>query len=1045
MVNPFWLRQLASLLLRPRKLRVRRPNRKRRRRARLILESLEQREVPTVCFWINPLGGDWDTATNWLGGIMPGAGDVAMINSVVPFTVTHSLAVSDSIGRLMCNQTLDLSAGSLSLAADSKINTLDLTGGTLDSSAKTTISGLFTWDAGTLTGSGNVKAAGGLLLNGVGSMTLDNTTLDNAGTATWTAGNVNAIGSSTFNNLNGSTFNANTSGTFHPLLNNNGTFTLASSPTTNFDTLINSGSLQLPSGRLHIGSFTQSAGTTDLAGNILIADNMAWTGGSIVNGGQLDVANTLAINSASPLLLDATSLNNSGAATWYAGDIRTVNGSIFNNLAGASFTAQSDATFNTTFNNAGTFTLVGSATTNIDTLNNSATVSLQSGTLDVSSYDQTAGLTDLGGGNTLNATNLTWTGGTIDNGGQVNALGSLFISGPGSLTLDNATINNALTGLWSSGNINTVSGSTFNNLNGATFTAQSNAAFHTTFNNDGTLLKTGSATTQIDTLNNAGTLTLQNGKLNVATFNLSGGAVHLNGHVLKASDVTWTGGTIDQGGRLDATNSLLLDGVAPMMLDGSTIDNYRSATWTAGDIGTISGGTFNNLPGASFTANSDAAFSTTFNNAGTFILGGNALTSIDTLNNYSTVALQSGTLNTNDYVQMSGVTYLNGLTLGASNSVQIQGGSLLGSGTINGDVVNGGQLMPGALGIISVNGNYTQTVNGVLWIAIGGPNPGEFDRLQVSGTADLHGTLDAYFINGYKPGAADSYAVVLYGSATSPFDVVTISNPNPAVQLGPVYGATGMAIAAVPPPLPTDNGGTTDQNNAFARNAVLTDHVFAHPGVVANRNNEDLFERLALSGAGGPLAEIVVPEAPAESGKPSFTLDLRHGAGSASMEESGADDDLVAALLAAASDFGPIRDSELLSNSDIGVSLLTRIRPKADILPPKGSRLASVATLLLGEGGEDTVAQPNTSNLDELPLHELLINPVRGKASSPASATATQDAGANQPEKVGASKAAQPPLSKLVIGSSLFLGATINIAIPPTRRRRSGPRVRGSN
>src|SRR5262249_42664545 len=158
-------------------------------------------------------------------------------------------------------------------------------------------------------------------------------------------------------------------------------------------------------------------------------------------------------------------------------------------------------------------------------------------------------------------------------------------------------------------------------------------------------------------------------------------------------------------------------------------------------------------------------------------------------------------------------------------------------------------------------------------------SPGQFDRLQVSGTAALHGAVDAYFINGYSPGPADAYAVVLYGTATSPFDVVTIANPNPAVQLGPVYGATGMAIAAGPPPLPTNLGTSTNQAYDSARSAVLADLAFAHPGAVGDRASDAQVGRLTLSGGGGATVEYTSPEGPAENGKGSFTIDLRHGAG----------------------------------------------------------------------------------------------------------------------------------------------------------------------
>src|SRR5262249_8807474 len=234
-------------------------------------------------------------------------------------------------------------------------------------------------------------------------------------------------------------------------------------------------------------------------------------------------------------------------------------------------------------------------------------------------------------------------------------------------------------------------------------------------------------------------------------------------------------------------------------------------------------------------------------------------------------------------------------------------------------------------------------------------------------------------------------------------------------------------MAAVPPPWPSNTGTSTNQAYASARSAVLADLAFAHPIAVGDRASDAQVWRLTLSGAGGATVEYSSPEGPAENGKGSFTIDLRHGAGSSGMDESGADDDLVAALLAAASDFGPIQDSQFLSGSAIATSLLTGIPPKADILPRKGSRLASVATLLLGEVSEETMAQPTATNDNVLPLRELLINPVRGKALSPSSATAIQDAGVNSPDKLGTSKPAHVPVYTVAAGSSLFLGATITI------------------
>src|SRR5207248_1436645 len=55
-------------------------------------------------------------------------------------------------------------------------------GGTLGGSGNFTITGLFTWNKGTMKGPGTTFANGGISLDGG---TLDGRRLDNAGTATW--------------------------------------------------------------------------------------------------------------------------------------------------------------------------------------------------------------------------------------------------------------------------------------------------------------------------------------------------------------------------------------------------------------------------------------------------------------------------------------------------------------------------------------------------------------------------------------------------------------------------------------------------------------------------------------------------------------------------------------------------------------------------------------------------------------------------------------------------------------------------------------------
>jgi hypothetical protein len=72
------------------------------------------------------------------------------------------------------------------------------------------------------------------------------------------------------------------------------------------------------------------------------------------------------------------------------------------------------------------------------------------------------------------------------------------------------------------------------------------------------------------------------------------------------------------------------------------------------------------------------------------------------------------------------------------------GCKLRGHGTIDGDVTNDGVVFPGgSIGILTVNGNFTQNSDGTLNIEVTlSTVPGTgFDQLQVTGSASLAGTL----------------------------------------------------------------------------------------------------------------------------------------------------------------------------------------------------------------------------------------------------------------------------------------------------------------
>jgi len=105
-----------------------------------------------------------------------------------------------------------------------------------------------------------------------------------------------------------------------------------------------------------------------------------------------------------------------------------------------------------------------------------------------------------------------------------------------------------------------------------------------------------------------------------------------------------------------------------------------------------------------------------------------------------------------------------------SNTFVNHAGTLAGSGTINGDVTNTGEVMPGdAPGTLTINGNYTQASNGRLLIEIAGANTGQFSVLDVLGSAELDGFLDPMLLDGFMPTIGESFTFLDYASLTGAF------------------------------------------------------------------------------------------------------------------------------------------------------------------------------------------------------------------------------------------------------------------------------------
>ncbi len=240
---------------------------------RPALSKLEDRTLLATMNWINPAGGDWDVASNWVNSTnpsdqhVPTASDNAVID-MPDITVTHDSG-TDAVNSITSQDPIVLNGGTLSVASASTINSsltvffnsLTNAGATLSVNGPLAVNGLLTLGPRTtLSGNGTVDAYGGLNLSDI-LVSIQGTTLNNHGTATWGGGGYydSLSGGAVLNNLARATF-----------------------------TIVNSSGGQLRGGSFNnAGCFTAS---TAVGGDVDISSSFVNTGTVNVQGGELDLA-----------------------------------------------------------------------------------------------------------------------------------------------------------------------------------------------------------------------------------------------------------------------------------------------------------------------------------------------------------------------------------------------------------------------------------------------------------------------------------------------------------------------------------------------------------------------------------------------------------------------------------------------------------------------------------------------------------------------------------------------------------------------------------
>jgi hypothetical protein len=135
--------------------------------------------------------------------------------------------------------------------------------------------------------------------------------------------------------------------------------------------------------------------------------------------------------------------------------------------------------------------------------------------------------------------------------------------------------------------------------------------------------------------------------------------------------------------------------------------------------------------------------------------------------------------NSGTYTQTAGTTTIDGTFMStvATSALNLNGGSLFGTGTLGFGVVDAGTLTPAdsltAAGKLAVSGNYQQNFPGVLNIAIGGLTAGtQYDQLNVTGTANVNGTVNLSLINGFVPTIGTTFDILTGSSVAGNFSTV---------------------------------------------------------------------------------------------------------------------------------------------------------------------------------------------------------------------------------------------------------------------------------
>jgi uncharacterized repeat protein (TIGR01451 family) len=599
------------------------------------------------------------------------------------------------------------------------------------------------------------------------------------------------------------------------------------------------GTLSITGGTLNIGSVTSpgtfvlTAGTLTGPGFLSISKFFFWDGGTITGSGGAELAGngqgTLS-GGIGPMLLDTRTFANNGFITYDATTnmLHLNNNAAFNTFGTFEFLGDGDIIADgpssvgifpngvmQKHNGTGVSVIQPPATNNATVFVTSGTIEFAGGGTHSGSFIPDSNGSTLGtiafsnasttiNGSVFGAGNVSFPSGFTDYAGSFYSIGGkTSITGGATLTVDSSMSTTDFQfdsgeidligdfdmsgmGTWSGGTIAQDDGAFFVDF-GATLTIDS--AFGMTkldtavMENEGTVLYTASPGIIAGARKRIGKLAASAGNLDLSN-----------------SSVIFNDGTFDIQGNAPITSSTF---TPPS--DARTAASARKLAVKPsahGRVSTHRGRTLSKHPIALCGCPND------IENFGTF------QKTIDTgitdfgpqFSNDGIVKALSGTLHFQDgYTQTSGFTTLGpgGISVDSPKNFDMQGGILDGSGTLTADVENYGEIKPGTastIGAITITGNYdsgASTSTSTISIKVAGPAAGQFDQVNISGTATFDGIFNGTFIGGFlPPTGTTTWPVVTYASHTGTFATENLP-ANPRGSVTSSFDPTAFDLTAI--------------------------------------------------------------------------------------------------------------------------------------------------------------------------------------------------------------------------------------------------------